>query len=57
MTFMVHTDDIQVNEHLNYMERLITIIDKKMKTLRKKFDGFAKVQWQQWKGSEWTWDP
>lgn len=44
---MVHTDDIQVNEHLNYMERLITIIDKKMKTLRKKFDGFAKVQWQQ----------
>lgn len=33
-TMMVSLDDIQFDEHLNYMERLVALMDRKMKALR-----------------------
>ena len=54
---VVLLDDIQVDERLNYIERLVAIVGKKMKILRNKEIPLAKVQWQQRKGSEWTWEP
>ena len=53
---VVPLDDILVDDHINYVERVITIIDRKMKTLHNKEVGLVKVQWRNWKGSEWTWE-
>ena len=50
-------DDIQIDERLNYVDNPITILDKKLiKTMRNKVVNLVKVQWQQWKGSEWMWE-
>ena len=54
---IVPLEDIQLDERLNYVERPIAIIEKKIKTLRNKTIGLVKVQWQHRKGSEWTWEP
>lgn len=45
-TVVVPLDDIQVNDHLNYVERPLVIIDIKMKTLCNKELSLVKVQWQ-----------
>ncbi|KAJ9541664.1 hypothetical protein OSB04_028170 [Centaurea solstitialis] len=50
-------DDIQVDESLNYVERPVAVIDRKVKRLRRREIGIVKVQWQHRKGSEWTWEP
>ena len=54
---MVPMDDIQVDERLNYVERSVAILDRKMKALRKKVVPLVKVQWQHRKGSDWTQEP
>ena len=54
---IVPSDDIQVDHHLNYFERLVVILDKKMKALRNKVVSLVKVQWQHRKGSKWMWQP
>ena len=54
---LIPLDDIQVDERLNYAERPIKILDRKTKALRKKLVNLVKMQWQQWKGSEWMWEP
>ncbi|KAI3752384.1 hypothetical protein L2E82_24389 [Cichorium intybus] len=54
---IVPLEDTQLDEGLNYVERPIAIIERKMKTLRNKTIGLVKVQWQHRKGSEWTWEP
>ena len=46
-----------MDESLNYIERPISILDRKMKALRNKEVKLVKVQWQHRKGSEWTWEP
>ena len=48
--------DIQVNDCLNYVERQVEILDRRMKILRNKVVSLVKVQWQHRKGSEWTWE-
>ena len=53
---MVLLDDIQVDERLNYVEILVVILDINTKPLRNKLMELVKVQWQHWKGSEWTWE-
>ncbi|KAJ9541425.1 hypothetical protein OSB04_027931 [Centaurea solstitialis] len=53
----VPLDDIQVDESLNYVEKPIAVIERKVKQLRNKEIGIVKVQWQHRKGSEWTWEP
>ena len=52
---MVSLDDIQVDEHLNYVERTMAILERKKKVLRNKEIPFVKVQWEHHRGSEWTW--
>ena len=54
---MISLIDIQVDECLSYVEKLISILDKKTKTLRNKVVNLVKVQWQHLRGSEWTWEP
>ncbi|KAJ9544814.1 hypothetical protein OSB04_024521 [Centaurea solstitialis] len=56
-TAHIPLDDIQVDESLNYVERPVAVIDRKVKRLRRKEIGIVKVQWQHRKGSEWTWEP
>ena len=53
----VPINDIQVDERLNYVERPIAILERKINSLRNKEIGLVKVQWQHRKGSEWTWEP
>ena len=55
-TAYVPMNDIQVDEGLNYVERPIAILEKKIKTLRNKDIGLVKVQWEHRRGSEWTWE-
>ena len=54
---VVPLEDIQVDDRLNYIERSVTILDWKTKTLRNKVAGLGKVQWHHRKGSEWIWEP
>ncbi|KAJ9541635.1 hypothetical protein OSB04_028141 [Centaurea solstitialis] len=53
----VPIDDIEVDERLNYAERPVAVLKMKTKTLRNKEIGVVKVQWENRKGSEWTWEP
>nr|KAJ0207495.1 hypothetical protein LSAT_V11C500249390 [Lactuca sativa] len=54
---VVPLEDIQVDGSLNYIERLVDILDRKMKDLKNKRVKLVKVQWQHRKGSEWSWEP
>ncbi|KAJ9541386.1 hypothetical protein OSB04_027892 [Centaurea solstitialis] len=56
-TAHIPLDDIQVDESLNYVERPVAVLDRKVRRLRSKEIGIVKVQWQHRKGSEWTWEP
>ena len=46
-----------MDDRLNYIERSVAILDRKMKNLRNKVVVLVKVQWQHRKYSEWTWKP
>lgn len=50
---VVCLSDIHIDEHLNYVEREIAILDRKTKAFRKRWYLF---QWQYRKGSKWTWE-
>ena len=39
-------DDIQVDEHLNYIEKLVAILERKIKVMHNKEIPLVKVQWQ-----------
>ena len=41
---------------MNYVERPMVILDRKMKVLHSKEVAFVKVHWQHWRGSTWTWE-
>ncbi|KAJ9558505.1 hypothetical protein OSB04_013119 [Centaurea solstitialis] len=56
-TAHVPLDDIQVDESLNFIERPVAVLERKVRKLRNKEIGIVKVQWQHRKGSEWTWEP
>ena len=49
-------EDIQVDDSLNYIERLVAILDRNSRDLRNKRVELVKVQWQHRKGLEWTWE-
>ena len=42
---------------MNYVERIVTILERKTKVLHNKEIPLVKVQWQHRRGSEWTWEP
>ena len=46
-----------MDDCLNYIKRLVSILDRKTKTLRNKVVELVKVQCEHCKGSEWTWEP
>ena len=46
-------NDVQVDDHLNYIERLVAILKQKTKPLCNKVVSLVMVQWNHWKGSEW----
>ena len=50
-------EDIQVDDSLNYIERPVSILEKKTKELRNKRVEVVKVKWRHCKGLEWTWEP
>ena len=54
---IISLDDIQVDGGLNYVERLVAILDKKTNGIQNKEMKVVKVQWQHRRGSEWTWEP
>ncbi|CAH1435415.1 unnamed protein product [Lactuca virosa] len=54
---VVPLEDIQLDARLNYFERLIVILDRKIKVLRSKEVPLVQVQWQHRRGSELTWEP
>ena len=53
---VIPLEDIQVDSSLNYIERPVTILDRKTNTMRNKVVQLVKVQWRHRKGSEWTWE-
>ena len=52
----VPLEDITIDEKLNYIERPVAILERKIKRLRNRQVGMVKVQWEHRKGSEWTWE-
>ena len=57
-TAVIPVEDIQIDEHLNYVEKPIAVVDRKSKTLRSgRTVHTVKVQWKHRKGSECTWEP
>lgn len=46
--------NIQVDQRMNYVEKLVAILDRKTKTLHKKVVILVKVQWQHLKGCKWN---
>ena len=50
-------DDIQVEERLNYVERPVAVLERKVKVLQNKEVPLVKVQWEHQGGSKWTWEP
>ena len=51
---VISSDDIQVDEHLNYVKRSVVVLERKVKVLRNKEVPLVKVQWQHWRRSEWN---
>ena len=46
-----------MDERLNYIEKSITILDRKTKSIYNKVVNLVKVKWQRQKGSKWMWEP
>ena len=46
-----------MDDCLNYIKRLVVILDRRTKTLQNKVVDLVKVEWQHQKGLEWTWEP
>ena len=54
---MVPLEDIQVDASLNYVERPVAIVDRKITVLWNKEVPLVDVQWQHRRGSQLTWEP
>ncbi|KAD4888554.1 hypothetical protein E3N88_20627 [Mikania micrantha] len=52
----VPPEDIEIDDKLNYVERPVAILDRKVKQLRNKSLSQVKVQWKNRPGSEATWE-
>ncbi|KAK1432009.1 hypothetical protein QVD17_08873 [Tagetes erecta] len=55
-TACVPLNDIEVDEKLNYVEKPVAILDRKIKQLRNKDISQVKVQWKHIRGSDTTWE-
>ncbi|KAC9949399.1 hypothetical protein E3N88_45037 [Mikania micrantha] len=52
----VPLEDIEIDDKLNYVEKPVAILDRKVKQLRNKSLNQVKVQWKNRTGSEITWE-
>ncbi|KAD4385982.1 hypothetical protein E3N88_26151 [Mikania micrantha] len=52
----VPLEDIEIDDKLNYVEKPVAILDRKVKQLRNKSLSQVKVQWKNRTGSEVTWE-
>ncbi|KAD3066571.1 hypothetical protein E3N88_34451 [Mikania micrantha] len=52
----VPLEDIEIDDKLNYVEKPVAILDRKVKQLRNKSLSQVKVQWKNRTGSEITWE-
>ncbi|XP_076939907.1 uncharacterized protein LOC143608841 [Bidens hawaiensis] len=55
-TACVPLNDIEVDDKLNYVEKHVAILDRKVKQLRNKDISQVKVQWKHRRGSDTTWE-
>ncbi|KAK1422572.1 hypothetical protein QVD17_17855 [Tagetes erecta] len=55
-TACVPLNDIEVDDKLNYVEKPVAILDRKVKQLRNKIINQVKVQWKHRRGSDTTWE-
>ena len=49
-------EDLEIGDKLNYVEKPVAILDRKVKQLRNKAINQVMVQWKNRKGSDATWD-
>ena len=54
---VVSLDVIQVDECLNYVERPVAVLEKKVEVLQNKEVHLVEVQWEHMKGYKWAWEP
>ncbi|KAD3640194.1 hypothetical protein E3N88_29417 [Mikania micrantha] len=52
----VPLEDLEIDDKLSYVEKPVTILDRKVKHLRKKALNQVKVQWKNRRGSDATWE-
>ncbi|KAD4384676.1 hypothetical protein E3N88_24844 [Mikania micrantha] len=52
----VPLDDLEIDDKLNYVEKPVAILDRKVKQLRNKSLNQVKVQWKNRRGSDATWE-
>ena len=53
---VIRHEEVQLDEHLSYMEKPVAIVDRMVKRLRSKEIGSVKVLWQGPSGEETTWE-
>ncbi|KAD3640698.1 hypothetical protein E3N88_29921 [Mikania micrantha] len=52
----VPLEDLEIDDKLNYVEKPVAILDRKVKQLRNKSLNQVKVQWKNRRGSDATWE-
>ncbi|KAC9514759.1 hypothetical protein E3N88_45709 [Mikania micrantha] len=52
----VPMEDLVIDDKLNYIEKHVAILDRKVKQLRNKTINQVMVQWQNRRGSDATWE-
>ncbi|KAD4179016.1 hypothetical protein E3N88_27607 [Mikania micrantha] len=52
----VPLEDLEIDDKLNYVEKPVAILDRKIKQLRNKSLNQVKVQWKNRRGSDATWE-
>ncbi|XP_021979752.1 uncharacterized protein LOC110875865 [Helianthus annuus] len=55
-TAYIPQDDIEVDNSLNYVVKPVSILDRKVRSLRNKEIDQVKVKWEHRKGSDTTWE-
>ncbi|GKB76809.1 putative reverse transcriptase domain-containing protein, partial [Tanacetum coccineum] len=49
-------DEIHIDDKLHFVEELVEIMDRKVKRLKQSHILIIKVQWNSWRGHEFTWE-
>ena len=55
-TLIIPIEEIQLDEHLRFVEEPLEIMDRKVKQLRRSRIPIVKVRWNSRRGPEFTWE-